>query len=282
MYFDNLPKGGFVCAHRGACSIAPENTLLAMRKARECGAHSWETDVRMSKDDELIIFHYPTLESTTDISTRKTFKDRTPWSVNQFTAAELRELDAGSWFITDDPFGTIASGEVSLQDQKRIRGQKIPMLHEVLDFTSRHRFPVNLEIKDLETPPGDVIIVDKIMDMIQQTETADLVLLSSFRYEYLYRARELDRTISMAMLAKEQHPPDLLRKLGDFSATAYYPDAALCDPSLIRELQRANYRITPWTVNDITRANKMLQAGMGVITDWPQRLTQMRDKRRTI
>lgn len=280
MYFDNLPKGGFVCAHRGACSIAPENTLLAMRKSKECGAHSWETDVRMSKDEELIIFHYPTLEHTTDISTckTKTLKKRTPWSVNQFTAAELRGLNAGSWFITDDPFGTIASGEVSSQDQKIIRRQKIPLLREVLDFTSRHRFPVNLEIKDLETPPGDFIIVDRIMDMIQQTKTADLVLLSSFRYEYLYRARELHPTISLAMLAEEQHPPDLLRKLGDCSATAYHPDAALCEPHLIRELQRANYRITPWTVNDISLAKKMLRAGMGVITDWPQRLTKIRDK----
>lgn len=126
MYFDNLPKGGFVCAHRGACSIAPENTLPAMRKAKECGVHSWETDVRMSKDGELIIFHYPTLESATDISTCKTFKDRTPWSVNQFTAAGLRELDAGSWFLTDDPFGTIASGEVSPQDQKKNSWSKDP------------------------------------------------------------------------------------------------------------------------------------------------------------
>ena len=272
MFFDNLPKGGFVCAHRGARSIAPENTLLAMQKAKECGAHSWETDVRMSKDGELIIFHDPTLESTTDISTREAFKERRPWSVKQCTAAELRELDAGSWFLTDDPFGTIASGEVSLQEQQAIRGQKIPLLREVLDFTRRHRFPVNLEIKDLETPPGDVIIVDKIMDMLQQTETMDLVLLSSFRYEYLYRARELHPTISLAVLAEEQHPPDLLRKLGDFSATAYHPDAALCDPYLVRELQRANFRITPWTVNDVARATEMLKNGMGVITDWPQRL----------
>jgi glycerophosphoryl diester phosphodiesterase len=97
-----------------------------MRKAKECGAHSWETDVRMSKDGELIIFHYPTLESTTDISTCKAFKDRTLWLVNQFTAAELRELYAGSWFLTDDPFGTIASGEVSPQDQKKIAVRKSP------------------------------------------------------------------------------------------------------------------------------------------------------------
>jgi glycerophosphoryl diester phosphodiesterase len=273
MFFDNLPEGSFVCAHRGARSIAPENTLLSMRRARECEAHCWETDVRLSRDGELIIFHDPTLESTTDIAIHKAYKDRRPWATDQFTAAELRGLDAGSWFLRDDPFGTIASGEVSPQEQEAIRGQKIPLLHEVLEFTGKHHFPVNLEIKDLETPQGDVLIVDKIMDMLEQTGTMDLVLLSSFRYEYLYRARELHPAISLAVLAGEQHPADLLRKLSEFSATAYHPKETLCDPDLIRELQRANFRINPWTVNNIAQAKKMLQDRMGVITDWPQRLT---------
>ncbi len=281
MFFDYLPRGGFICAHRGARSIAPENTLLAMQRARECGAHCWETDVRMSRDGELIIFHDPTLESTTDVADREKFKERTPWAVDHFSAAELRELDAGSWFLTDDPFGTIASGEVSVQEQKTIRGRKIPLLREVLDFTKKKHFPVNLEIKDLETPQGDIIIVDKIIDMLEQTGTIDLVLLSSFRYEYLYRARELHPTISLAVLAGEQHPADLLRKLYEFSATAYHPQAAFCDPDLIRELQRANFRINPWTVNNLPQAKKMLQDGMGVITDWPQRLS-VSDNRRSV
>ena len=280
MFFDNLPTGGFVCAHRGARSIAPENTLFALHKAKECGAYCWETDVRLSRDGELIIFHDQTLERTTDIATRTGYRDRSPWSTDHCTAAELRELDAGSWFLSADPFGTIASGEVSRQDQEKIRGQKIPLLHEILDFTRQHRFPVNLEIKDLETPQGDVSIVDLIIEMLEQTGTMDLVLLSSFRYEYLYRARELHPTVSLAVLAEEQHPADLLKKLSDFSATAYHPNAALCDPQLIHELQRANFRINPWTVNNIPQAQKMLQDGMGVITDWPQRLTETLDKRR--
>jgi len=280
VFFDNLPQGGFVCAHRGARSIAPENTLLAMQRARECGAHCWETDVRMSRDGELIIFHDPTLENTTDVADREKFKKRTPWAVDHFSAAELRELDAGSWFLKDDPFGTITSGEVSVQEQKKIRGQKIPLLSEVLDFTKKKRFPVNLEIKDLETPQGDIIIVDKIMGMLEQTGTMDFVLLSSLRYEYLYRARELHPAISLAVLAGGQHPADLFRKLYEFSATAYHPHAALCDPDLIRELQRANFRINPWTVNNIPQAKKMLQDEMGVITDWPQRLIS--DIRRSV
>ena len=97
MFFDHLPQQGFICGHRGARSIAPENTLLAMVKARECGAHCWETDVRMSRDGELIVFHDDTLERTTDIATYAAFQDRVDLHVDRFTLGELRQLDAGSW-----------------------------------------------------------------------------------------------------------------------------------------------------------------------------------------
>ena len=272
MFFDHLPPGGFICAHRGARSIAPENTLLAMNKAVECGAHCWETDVRMSRDGELIIFHDSTLERTTDIADREKFQERTPWAVDQFSAAELEQLDAGSWFVTDDPFGTIASGEVNRREQEKIHGQRIPLLHEVLELTRKQKFPVNLEIKDLGTPPGDVGIVDGIMDLLRQTAITELVLLSSFRHEYLVRARALHPTIDLAVLVEEDHPADLVRYLEEVGATAYHPNAVLCNPDLIHKLQGVDIRVTPWTVNDMDQAEALLKSGLGVITDWPQRL----------
>lgn len=282
MFFDNLPKGGFVCAHRGARSIAPENTILAMHRAKECGAHCWETDVRLSGDGELIIFHDPTLERTTDVASRKNYQSRKPWRTDHFTAAELQELDAGSWFLTDDPFGSVASGEVTTGERAAISEQKIPLLREILEFTRTHHFPLNLEIKPLDTAPGDVVIADLVMDMLLQTATTDLVLLSSFRHEYLRRARALHPTIALAVLAEKQHPANLINHLDELSPAAYHPDKALCSPGLINELQQAGFRINSWTVNDIAQAKKMLQVGMGVITDWPQRLTCILDDRRTI
>lgn len=69
-FFDHVPGSGLVCAHRGARSIAPENTLLALDKARDCGAHCWESDVRLSGDGHLLIFHDDLLERTTDIAIR--------------------------------------------------------------------------------------------------------------------------------------------------------------------------------------------------------------------
>ncbi|WP_457573742.1 glycerophosphodiester phosphodiesterase [Desulfolithobacter sp.] len=273
MFFDHLPETGFVCGHRGARSIAPENTLFALEKARDCGAHAWETDVRVSREGELIIFHDDTLERTTDVAAHTHFRDYRPWHPEQFSAAELRQLDAGSWFLETDPFGTVASGEVEEKEKDRIRGQKIPLLGEILSFTARHRFPVNLELKDLGTPAGDTRVVDHVLAMLEDTGTMELVLLSSFRHEYLRRARSLSPTLALGVLVDKEHPPDLFHYLKSLSAAAYHPSVQLLDLELVHELHQAGVRVNCWTVNDMTRAGELLQAGVGVITDWPQRLT---------
>ena len=142
-----------------------------------------------------------------------------------------------------------------------------------LEFTRIHRFPVNLEIKDLKTPTGDVTIVDRVMDMLQETETMDHVLLSSFRHEYLHRARALSQKIAIGVLTEKQHPPNLIQYLDDLLAAAYLPKKNICDLDLVNDLRRAGFRVNSWTINDIPRARKMLAAGVGIITDWPQRFT---------
>lgn len=75
-------------AHRGFSAAFPENTMLSFREAVAAGAHSIECDIWDTADGEFVIIHDQTLERTTNGS--GSVKDRT-W-------AELRELDAGSWF----------------------------------------------------------------------------------------------------------------------------------------------------------------------------------------
>lgn len=272
MFFDHLPQHGLICGHRGARSIAPENTLLSMIKAREYGAHCWETEVRTSKDGELVVFHDATLERTTDITTHRTFQRRQDYHVDQFTVDELRDLDSGSWFLTDDPFGTVASGDVAASECETIQNQQIPLLREVLNYSRTRSFPVNIEIKSLDTAVGDTVIVDSVIELIRETGTMDLVLLSSFRHEYLHRARTLNQEVSLAVLAEKEHPADLIHYLKSFSAVAYHPDEAICDDELITQLDRAGFRVNSWTVNDMKRAKEMHRLGAGVITDWPQHL----------
>lgn len=77
-----------IIAHRGASSVAPENTMAAFQKAIDIGADYFELDVRASKDDTLMVIHDITLDRTTNGT----------GSFHDFTYKQLRTYDAGSWF----------------------------------------------------------------------------------------------------------------------------------------------------------------------------------------
>jgi glycerophosphoryl diester phosphodiesterase len=94
-------------AHRGASAYAPEHTLAAYRLAIEQGADYVEQDLAVTSDGVLICLHDPSLERTTNIE--EVFPDRSreivyegrkmrAWLANDFTLAEIKRLDAGSWF----------------------------------------------------------------------------------------------------------------------------------------------------------------------------------------
>lgn len=273
MFFDHLKRSRPVCAHRGARSLAPENTLLAMEKAIACGADCWETDVQNSGDGEPVIFHDDTLERTTDVAKHEAYADRRPWPVHAFTLPELRRLDAGTWFLESDPFGTIAAGEIMDEVAAIIPGQRIPTLREALLATRKHGFPMNLEIKDQPNAPDDFTLVAKVLDALRETGTEDLVLLSSFNHAYLAEARRLNSAVPIAALVEGTHPEDLIAYLRRLGVAAYHPAHGIADPDLIREVTAAGFRVNLWTVNDSDRADALFAAGAAaVMTDFPQRL----------
>lgn len=84
------PTGARVIAvgHRGAMKFAPENTLAAFDKAIEMGARAIEMDVRMTADGHFIIMHDARVDRTTNGA----------GYVAKMTLAEIKALDAGSWF----------------------------------------------------------------------------------------------------------------------------------------------------------------------------------------
>ncbi|MGV9798562.1 glycerophosphodiester phosphodiesterase family protein [Mycobacterium sp. NPDC003449] len=128
-------KGPLVFAHRGSSKYAPEETIAAFQRAIDDGADTLEGDVAQTKDGELVIIHDDTLSRTTNVEER--FPDRAPWNVRDFTLAEIKQLDAGSWF---DP---------------AYAAEKIPTLREWIGFTDR-RVGLYPEIKNPELYPGIV------------------------------------------------------------------------------------------------------------------------------
>lgn len=82
----DLPQKG-LCAHRGAMTHYPENTLVAFQAAVDHGAHMIEFDVHLTRDHHLVIIHDGTVDRTTDGQ----------GAVANMTLEEIRNLDAGSW-----------------------------------------------------------------------------------------------------------------------------------------------------------------------------------------
>src|SRR5690606_25959316 len=116
-----------VVAHRGASRHAPENTVAAAEAAAALGARWAETDVQRTADGELVLVHDETLERTTNAE--EVFPDRAPWNVSDFTAAEIAQLDAGSWY-----------GE-------EFAGEPVPTLTEFLAVLEENGQDLLLELK---------------------------------------------------------------------------------------------------------------------------------------
>ena len=85
-YWTQSENNIFVAARRGFCAKYPENTMLAFKKAIELGVDQIETDIRITKDNQLVLIHDATLDRTTNGSGK----------VCDYTLDELKQLDAGN------------------------------------------------------------------------------------------------------------------------------------------------------------------------------------------
>ncbi|RON23153.1 glycerophosphodiester phosphodiesterase [Pseudomonas brassicacearum] len=145
-----------VIAHRGASFDAPESTAAAYKLARDLGADYLEMDLQRSKDGVLFALHDNNLQRTTDVATR--FPDRKDSPANAFTMAELKTLDAGSWFNTAYPERARPS----------YAGLKILTLDEIIDIAQGnplHKPGLYIETKEPKQFPGiESDLKDKLQD----------------------------------------------------------------------------------------------------------------------
>lgn len=132
--------------HRGAPMLAPENTLMSFEKAVEFGSEGLETDVTMSYDGVPFLMHDRTLQRTTNV--HEVFPNRTNTPASMFTWAELESLNAGTWFLSGDPFRT--SGSLGADDQRRAGEQSVCSLQDFLELAVHTD---RMVIFDLYRPP---------------------------------------------------------------------------------------------------------------------------------
>ena len=268
-----------VIAHRGARSLAPENTLAAARKALQAGADMWELDVAVTSDGELVVIHDDTLERTCNAA--ELFPERRPWNVWEFTLAEIESLDCGSWFGDRDPFGQIKAGNVSAEDVASYVGERAPTLRQALEFTRDNSWRVNVELK--EQPTGDLgqVLVAKSVALIQELgmDKGDRVAASSFNHEYLKEIRALNPRIPIQALTS-QKIPDLPTYLQQLGTNACNPKAGIWKPQELGALGQSGIEFNVWTVNDESEIKQLVEANVhGIITDYPQTLSLILSKK---
>ncbi|MGW2153127.1 glycerophosphodiester phosphodiesterase [Nonomuraea sp. NPDC001699] len=234
-------------AHRGASAYAPENTVAAFQLAARQGAAMFELDVQETKDHELVLMHDTTLARTTDVE--HVLPELAPWRVRDLTLAQIRTLDAGSWF------------------DREYTGERVPPLQEALRAMAGSRVGLLMEVKEPRLYPG-------IEERIVRTLRADPVWLmpgrlvaQSFDWDSMRAFHRLLPEVPIGLLGTPD--ADTLSGLSRF-ATYVNPPYTAITPSYVRLVHDHGMKVFAWTVDspDVMRRLLTYQVD-GIITDRP-------------
>lgn len=258
-YFQNDARRTLVIAHRGGAGLWPENTLYAFERASASGVDVIETDVRATKDGELVIFHDESVGRMTDGAGR----------VGALTLAELKSLDAAYRFSTDGGRSFPLRGQ----------GVTIPTLREVFAALPRMRF--NIEPK--QSAPS---IASPLCRLIREHGMTERVLVASFSgttiEEFRRECPEVATSASTGEVASflALHEAGLATSYGPVMQALQVPERAGGLRVLTRDFVEAAHgrglRVHAWTVNDEGDMRRLIDAGVdGVMTDYPDRLLKV-------
>ncbi len=292
-----------IVAHRGDSFRAPENTLEAARLALEAGATAWELDVQLTRDGVPIILHDESLLRTTDVAARFAGDPRGQggFHVSDFDFEEVRSLDAGSWFVaalggpsSARDFGSLDRLDPAWVEHYGSGRVIIPTLSEALIFTREHAWLVNVEIKSFPEQPRDS--VRPILSVIEETQTAARVLLSSFDHRDIAAANAPNREYALGVLvmtplhriheyARDLVGADTVHLSADVVGSETIRYRRHCSPQsleveMLADLNLAAIPALVYTVNDFRHhglADHMAAIGVaGLFTDDPEGLKRAR------
>jgi len=230
-------------AHRGASGYAPENTFAAFRKAVAMGAGFIETDLQLSRDARFVAIHDATVGRTTNGQ----------GTVHDMTLAELRRLDAGSWFASE------------------FSGERIPTLEEILEFSKKHDVVFYLEMKPSGSWGGEHALISAVRDA---GEMARIVVIS-FDPVILGNVRKIEPTLMTGLLYEGQISGPVEKAL-EIGARQLAVRGDLVTPRLLRDARQRDLQVVCWTVNHPAHMRLLAEAGVdGIISDYPDRLLDL-------
>ena len=260
-YFTPEP---IVLAHRGDSARYPENTMPAFKSAVDMKVHVIETDVHLTADGEVVIWHDDTLMRMSG----------DPRRISQLTWEEIRGIDAGSQFSLD--------GGKSFP----FRGKNISpvRIRDVLSEFPGTKFNIDLKDNKLE-------LAERFGHILMELNCRERVVTASFHKEVLYHFRKV-----LPEALTSCSPIEILRLLllyrsGILTLPLTYKKKILQVPEysgklkvitagFVKYLHRRGFKIQVWTVNDVSEMNRFLDMGIdGLFTDRPALLIDLLKKR---
>lgn len=249
-----------VFAHQGGENIRPSNTMEAFRHAVELGADVLDTDMHLTKDGVLILMHDQTVDRTTDGT----------GAIRDLTLAEIKRLDAGYDFSTDD-------GQTF---PYRGRGLAVPTLEELFKAYPDKRF--GIEIKQTEP----VETAKRFCALIRQHQMQNSVLVSSFRQQNMDEFRKQCPEVATSATEEEVRPFFFASLLGmtraftpNFNSLQVPEEAAgfqILTPQFVTAAHERGLPVQPWTINEEADLKRILALGVdGINTDNPDRLLRL-------
>lgn len=244
----------FIAAHRGDRTVAPENTIPALRAALASTLDFVETDVQLSADGVPVVIHDRSVDRTTNGT----------GIVADLTLAELRQLDAGAWYSPG------------------FAGTVIPTLDEFLavvgEATRAERASDGTAKKLLMELKGTWSIDEvKIVNNLVTTHgVRDLVTFASFDFTTLMHVEAVSPTSPRVIIRKDL-PADPVALAQHFGAIAILtsPASLEADPGAVEAMHEAGLGILLYTLNTEERWTEALALGVdGIITDKPSSLDE--------
>lgn len=242
-----------VIAHRGASADAPEHTMESYRLAMEMDADYIEIDLQMTRDGVLIALHDVSVDRTTDGS----------GEVSEMDLAEIKQLDAGSWFNEKNPDN--ANDEFT--------GARIPTLEEVfLEFGDQANYYI-----ETKQPDENEEMEEKLIELLSQFDLLDSshphgkVIIQSFSPDSLKIIHELNSDIPLVQLTQneEQEIPSL-EEFGGIREYAVGIGISYknVDEAYITAARDAGLLVHPYTVDDPEEVERLKSWGAhGVFTN---------------
>lgn len=228
-----------IIAHRGDLYKAPENTLPAFQLACKSGADGIELDVRLTRDDQLVVFHDRGLKRIGGVR----------GLVTNTTLEEMRSLDVGGWFSPE------------------FRGLQAPTLDEVFELLPPD-YLINVEMKAVIDRMR--LIAHKVAEVVKRHGRQESTLVSSFNPISLWELRKIEPSIQRGYIWSRRHPPPIRSRCFSRMVRAHWYDPAhdSYNPRLMRNMRRRNVKTLAWDVDfdcDLARmASNRLDA---VVTD---------------